>query len=1179
MNKLKSKLLVLLSAMVMMFCSIIGVNALQPQKTVNASTATPTLTVESNNVSYAESIYILYAVSHDGFDRNEHPIKMLFWEEVQEEYVIGTEKYAKTDNGAATVKSKPCLVFYSKGLAAKRMTEDIYARAYVEIDGVAYYSDTLKFSVLEYVHTQREKGGLTPNQQALFDNMLNYGGAAQNNFGHNTDRLANDTYYGIKVHGGKCPDGFQQGRYKKGDKFFIKAEEPETGKKFWYWKDEHGIIVSYDKNFEIEIGESNKEYEAVYKDVSNVATQLALSAEIPSDGTLQDVEFPTAVSLDVNDETVALDVTWDTSEFIEKQIGTQTFYAELTDRTAYEKYGIEYGSIVLKLTTLPYTYALNQTSGEYIVTGYFGADEELTLPTAYRNTAVSTIATNAFNGVITLKNVTIPTVYTKIENGAFNLCDNMESITIPFVGETATSNNSYFGWIFGATSYSSQNIVLPLALKTVTISEGATKIPNEAFYQCKFIENFNIPSTIIQIYSNAFYGCKRFTEFTIPSRLTTIDSSAFYNSGLTRVNAFSLEQLFSLNNSPFNNGDTGASLYIENVLITEITIPEKIATLYNVLSYCSSIQKATIPTGVTTIGKNAFAYCNNLTEVAISNTVTTLGDNAFYHCQNLTTIAIPNSVTSIGNSAFVFCENLPNLTIPQSVNHIGSRAFSSCNSFTEIVLPDSVTAVSVGLFESCINLTKVTLGKNVTTIDSDAFRSCRILPEIVIPDSVTSIGKQAFAGCFDLTKINLPSGITTIAEKAFNSCSKLKEITIPENVSEIQSAAFLYCYNLSRVEILSTRLVQINSSAFSKCHSLTSIVIPDTVLSIGSNAFYNCNALTIYCEAESQPENYNSSWNPINCPVVWDCNNNDIATDGNIYTIIDGVRYAIKDEVATVVKQARNITVANIPSDIVYHKTTYPVTSIMEGAFYHFVDYVDPYEYTYLTTLIIGDNVTSIEQSTFKNCSSLASVTIGNGVTTIGKSAFEGCGNLTKLVIGTNVTSIAYNAFSYCSNLTEIYYNATECSDVESGFNGNSITVIIGANVKRIPAFLFKGGSNYTNNLKVIFEEGSVCTTIGKYAFYFCNLSEIIIPKTITSIGESAFASTKLTTVYYEGSADEWKQIAIGYTNDKLTNATRYYYSETTPALNADGTAYDGNYWHYDTDGVTPIVWVYTKDE
>lgn len=67
---------------------------------------------------------------------------------------------------------------------------------------------------------------------------------------------------------------------------------------------------------------------------------------------------------------------------------------------------------------------------------------------------------------------------------------------------------------------------------------------------------------------------------------------------------------------------------------------------------------------------------------------------------------------------------------------------------------------------------------------------------------------------------------------------------------------------------------------------------------------------------------------------------------------------------------------------------------------------------------------------------------------------------------------------------------------------------------------------------------------------------------------------SRLKTVFYKGSAEQWSKISIDSRyNDNLTNAIRYYYSETEPALNAEGTAYDGNYWHYDTDGITPVIW------
>jgi hypothetical protein len=46
-------------------------------------------------------------------------------------------------------------------------------------------------------------------------------------------------------------------------------------------------------------------------------------------------------------------------------------------------------------------------------------------------------------------------------------------------------------------------------------------------------------------------------------------------------------------------------------------------------------------------------------------------------------------------------------------------------------------------------------------------------------------------------------------------------------------------------------------------------VIPKGVTGIGSDAFYNCNKLTIYCEIESLPDGWSSSWNSSNRPVAF----------------------------------------------------------------------------------------------------------------------------------------------------------------------------------------------------------------------------------------------------------------------------------------------------------------------
>lgn len=177
----------------------------------------------------------------------------------------------------------------------------------------------------------------------------------------------------------------------------------------------------------------------------------------------------------------------------------------------------------------------------------------------------------------------------------------------------------------------------------------------------------------------------------------------------------------------------------------------------------------------------------------------------------------------------------------------------------------------------------------------------------------------------------------------------------------------------------------------------------------------------------------------------------------------------------------------------------------------------------HITSISFPKGVRTIGFHAFSWCKNLTEAVLPSSVRTINDCAFMGCSSLRQLTLPASLTTIGKEAFYDCEQLEKIRFEATGLRPLSessyphrifqnAGSKSCGITVTVAANVHSIPDYLFNStGCNLT---AVVFEPGSICTSIG--AFAFCTrdtLRSVQLPHGLTTIGQSAFMGAAISSI------------------------------------------------------------------
>ncbi len=723
---------------------------------------------------------------------------------------------------------------------------------------------------------------------------------------------------------------------------------------------------------------------------------------------------------------------------------------------------------------------------------------------------ITYIGEYAFYECRSLTEFTVPDSVTEIGKNAFGHCSSLKSITLPFVGNRLDGeDNTHFGYIFGANSYSQNNTEVPTSLELVTITK-ATAIDEYAFYNCDDIITVTLPKKLNSIGKNAFKGCTSLFEIFNPSRVylsvgtphescitdnaLAIRSETNNYTGIIRVDGFVFFRDISTDIYTLlrYKGDETEIVFPDNIYASSYTVE---AIYSYAFANNDNITSITLPVGVKTIGESAFANCTSLKTLNVPSTVETFPYSAIDGCTSLTfnskdggnylgndacpysilvsvdgteidKLALQDTAKFILKNAFKNITSIDTLTIPADILHIDNGAFPSSTQIVNLEAP----AHAIPMIPKSALVSATVSGSE--ELPEKAFYQAVKLKSVALNERLAVIGNSAFFGCRSLESIDL-TNIFRIDANAFEGCSSLESVVL-HHITEVSESCFKNCTSLKSVS-LNDEIELFSKDAFFGCSALSKVIVRSSIMSIVGDEFENEYA-------------------------------NPLFLAGNLYINDEAVE---KLDLPWGIGQVKNYTFAGIrvssltiPEDVLIdEKAFFSACGIEKLSAPAYVIPFIPKESLKEAVITSGDTVSS---NSFKDAFKLERVTLGDQVTTIEGSAFSSCASLKELYIQSDAVAFGENAFfSSSGKLEKVVINEPE-NWLNMSFANEKANPLSGAELHAVSA----GGK-----VDSIFIPQDIAE-ISAYAFIGCtSIREIHLAGAETTVGKDAFVGASFNVL------------------------------------------------------------------